>query len=133
MIRFPVLILAGILSAPLMDLGSVAWMRILPAGFDLTANYFLMVVLPVALVLHFAVALLLWKAFEPSPGVSGIVYVGTHLTAQAVMLTLFLNPIHDILIYLLVILASGTVVLFVFNRYFWCPTCAAVPRAKPGG
>ena len=127
MIRFPVLVVAGLLSAVLMDLGSIGWMRLMPPGLDLTANYFLMVVLPVALVLHFAMALLLWKAFEPSPGSSSVVYLGTHLVAQAALLKVFLNPLNDILIYLLVILASGAVVLFVFNRYFWCPTCAAVP------
>lgn len=126
MIRFPVLILAGLISAPLMDLGSVAWMQTMPAALDLTANYFLMVVLPVALILHFAMAVLLWKAFEPSPGPSSAAYLGAHATAQAVLLNVLLNPIQDILVYLLVILASGSLVLFVFNRYFWCAACAAM-------
>ncbi|HEY5647140.1 MAG TPA: hypothetical protein VIS76_14410 [Pseudomonadales bacterium] len=97
----------------------------MPAGLDLTGNYFLMVVLPVALVLHFSMAVLLWKAFEPSPGPSSAIYLGAHATAQAILLNLFLNPIQDILVYLLVILASGSLVLFVFNRYFWCAACAA--------
>ena len=126
MIRFPVLVLAGLLSAVLMDLGSVAWMQILPPRFDLTANYFIMVVLPVALVLYFVVALVFWKAFEPSPGVSAVVYLGTHLVAQAALLNYFFNPLSDILFYLLILLGSGSLVLFVFRRYFWCPACAAI-------
>ena len=126
MIRFPLLVLAGLLSAPLMDLGSVAWMQMLPPTLDLTANYFAMVVLPVAMILHFAVALLFWKAFEPSPGKGSVVYLGTHLAAQAAWLSMFLNPIADILVYDLVLLGTGSAVLFVFNRYFWCPACAAI-------
>ncbi len=126
MIRFPVLIFAGLLSAPLLDLGSIVWMKFLPPGLDLTANYFLMVVLPVVLVLHFTMALVLWKAFEPSPFLSSVAYLGSHLITDAVMLKLVMNPLTDILIYLLIILASGSSVLFVFNRYFWCRTCAAL-------
>ena len=59
MVRIPVLILFGLLSAPLMELLSVIWMRTAPMAMDLTANYFAMVVLPAALVLHFVIALLL--------------------------------------------------------------------------
>lgn len=126
MIRFPVLLLAGLLSAPLMDLGSVAWMQMMPPSIDLTANYFAMVVLPVALILHFAVALICWKAFEPSPLAGSVVYLGTHLVAQALMLNLLLNPLADILVYDLILLGTGSTILFVFNRYFWCPACAAI-------
>lgn len=126
MIRFPVLLLAGLLSAPLMDLGSVAWMQMMPPSIDLTANYFAMVVLPVALILHFTVALVCWKAFEPSPLAGSVVYLGTHLVAQALMLNLLLNPLADILVYDLILLGTGSTILFVFNRYFWCPACAAI-------
>lgn len=126
MIRYPVLFIAGVLSAVLMDLLSMVWMQTAPARLDLTANYFPMVVLPVALVLYFTVAVVLWKAFEPAPLIGSAVYLGTHLVAQALMLNYFYNPIGDIVVYEVILLAAGSVVLFVFNRYFWCPACAAI-------
>lgn len=126
MIRYPLLIIAGLLSAVLMDLLSVVWMQAAPARLDLTAHYFLMVVLPVALVLYFTVAVVFWKAFEPSPLIGSVVYLGTHLAAQALMLNYFYNPIADIVVYEVILLAAGSTVLFVFNRYFWCPACAAI-------
>lgn len=124
MIRYPVLILMGALSAPLMEVLSMLWMQILPASADLTANYFTAVVLPVALCLHFVMALVLWKAFEPAPLTGGAVYLGTHLLVQGIMLNAFFNPPLDILIFLAVLLTSGSLMIFVFNRYFWCPRCA---------
>lgn len=124
MIRYPILILAGLLSAPLMEFASMAWMKIMPQSADLTANYFPAVVLPVALLLHFVVALALWKAFEPAPKSGGAVYLGCHVVAQALLLNSFHNPMADIAMFVLMLLISGTLVLFIFNRYFWCPQCA---------
>jgi len=124
MIRYPVLVVMGLLSAPLMEIISMICMHLLPASFDLTANYFTAVVLPMALFLHFLMALILWKAFEPAPRSGGAVYVGAHMAAQAVMLNSFFNPPADIALFLTIILGSGTLMIFVFNRYFWCPQCA---------
>ena len=123
MLRNLLLILAGLLSAPLMEVGSVVWMRILPGAMDLTASYFAMVVLPVALVLHFLSALLLWKAFEPAPKKGGTIYLTTHIVTQATVLSLSGNPVMDVLSFCVVLLLSGSLMLFVFNRYFWCPQC----------
>ena len=123
MIRFPVLLVAGLVSAVLMELASMAWMQLIPAGTDLTANYFLMVVLPVALVLHFLMALLLWKAFEPAPKTGGALYLGTHIITQGTLLFLLGNPVTDIVQFCATLLVSGVMILFVFNRYFWCPHC----------
>lgn len=124
MIRYPVLILMGALSAPLTEVLSMVWLQILPTGVDLTANYFTAVLLPVALLLHFAMALVLWKAFEPAPIRGGVAYLSAHLITQGLMLNMFLNPAADIAAFLAVLLASGSLVIFVFNRYFWCPQCA---------
>jgi hypothetical protein len=124
MIRYPVLVVMGLISAPLMEIMGMLWMQLLPAGIDLTANYFTAVVLPVALCLHFLMAVILWKAFEPAPKSGGAVYLGTHMAAQAVMLNGLLNPPADIAVFLAILLFSGTLMIFVFNRYFWCPQCA---------
>lgn len=124
MIRYPVLLLMGALSAPLMEIMSMFWMGILPASVDLTANYFTAVVLPVALCLHFIMAIVLWRAFEPAPVKGGALYLGAHMLVQGVMLNGFFNPPMDILAFLAVLLASGSLMIFVFNRYFWCPHCA---------
>jgi len=124
MFRIPILLLAGLLSAPLMEVFSVMWMRIVPAEIDLTANYFVMVVLPMALLLHFIMALVLWKPFESRPRVGGVVYVGAHVITQATMLTLLGNPPFDVALYVLMLLISGGLIQFVFHRYFWCPACA---------
>ena len=123
MVRIPVLILFGLLSAPLMEVLSVIWMRTAPMAMDLTANYFAMVVLPAALVLHFVIALLLWKAFEPNPKVGGAIYLGTHIATQASILTYLGNPAADVALFCLTLLGSGGLILFVFDRYFWCPHC----------
>lgn len=124
MIRYAVLLVMGVLSAPLIELLSMVWLQILPSGADLTANYFTAVVLPVALFLHFSMALILWKAFEPAPIPGGVTYLGAHLIAQGLMLNMFHNPPADIAAFLAVLLASGCLMIFVFNRYFWCPHCA---------
>ena len=103
----------------------MVWMQIMPTSADLTANYFAVVVLPTALFLHFVMALLLWKAFEPAPRSGGAVYLGCHIVTQALMLNYFQNPAADIAMFVLTLLISGSLMLFVFNRYFWCPHCAA--------
>jgi len=124
MIRYPILIFAGLLSAPLLEIASIIWMQIMPQSADLTANYFPTVVLPVALLLHFIMALVLWKAFEPAPKSGGATYLGCHVVTQIIMLNYFHNPAADIAMFVLMLLISGGLVLFVFNRYFWCPQCA---------
>ena len=124
MIRYAVLILMGALSAPLMEILSIIWLQILPANADLTASYFSAVVLPMALFLHFTMALVLWKAFEPAPVRGGAVYLGAHLITQGLMLNAFFNPPADIAAFLGILLASGCLMIFVFDRYFWCPKCA---------
>ncbi|MEM8768875.1 MAG: hypothetical protein AAGE43_15615 [Pseudomonadota bacterium] len=124
MVRYPVLVLAGLLSAPLMEVLSMLWLNLVPAEADLTASYFPMVVLPVAIVVHFLAALVCWKAFEPAPKAGGVVYLAAHLAAQGAMLATFNNPAGDIAAFLGILLASGSVILFVFDRYFWCPQCA---------
>ncbi len=129
MVRILLVVLAGIASTPLMEVLAVLWMRTLPADIDLTANYFLSVVLPMALVLHFAMALLLWKVFEPSPRRNPAIYLSSHILAQATMLTVLGNPLADVVFFCITLLGSGTLVMTVFNRYFWCPTCAAPPDA----
>ncbi|MFV2091034.1 MAG: hypothetical protein ACC642_10265 [Pseudomonadales bacterium] len=129
MVRILLLIVAGLISAPLMEVLSVIWFRTLPAGIDLTANYFLSVVLPMALILHFIMALLLWKVFEPDPKRYCTIYVGTHVLTEAAMLTILGNPMADVALFCLTVIASGALVMTVFSRYFWCPACAAPPEA----
>ncbi len=124
MIRYLILVVAGLVSAPLMEVGSLVWMDAAPIYLDLTANYFVMVVLPVALLVHFSMALICWKAFEPITPRGAPVYLGTHLAAQAAMLSVLGNPLMDILPFLITLLVSGSLILFVFTRYFWCPRCA---------
>ncbi len=124
MIRYPVLILMGVLSAPLTEILSMAWLQLLPGTADLTANYFTAVVLPVVLFVHFVMALVLWKAFEPAPISGGAAYLGAHLISQGLLLNMFFNPPADIAAFLALVLASGCLMIFVFNRYFWCPHCA---------
>jgi hypothetical protein len=123
-VRIPILILAGLLSVPLMEIAGILWMRAAPLNIDLTANYFAMVVLPMALLVHFLACLALWKIFEPSPKVGGVTYVGTHVVAQSAALTLMGNPPMDVLVYCIILLFSGSLTQFVFHRYFWCPHCA---------
>ena len=123
MVRYMVLILMGVLSAPLMEVLAAIWLQILPTSADLTAHYFTAVVLPAALFLHFVMALVLWKAFEPAPIPGGAAYLGAHLIAQGLMLNALHNPPADIAAYLAVLLGSGCLMVFVFKRYFWCPHC----------
>ena len=34
------------------------------------------------------------------------------------------NPAMDIFAYCMMVLVSGALTQFVFDRYFWCPACA---------
>ena len=124
MIRILLIVLAGVVSAPLQEVVGIIWMRIIPSDLDLTANYFSSVVFPAALILHFAMALILWKLLEPQPKRNGSIYVGTHVLTQATLLTLLGNPPADIAMTCTAVLVSGALVMTVFNRYFWCPKCA---------
>ena len=125
-VRAGLVILAGLLSAPLTDALSILWMNLAPADLDLTGSYFLSVVLPAVLFLHLVMACVLWKAFEPEPTRNPVIYVATHAVAQAAMLNLFNNPAADILTIIAIVIVSGTAVMALFRRYFWCEHCSVM-------
>lgn len=125
-LRVTLVILAGLLSAPLTDLLGIFWLSMAPADLDLTGSYYLSVVLPAVLFLHLLMALLLWKLFERQPTRNPIIYVTTHVIAQAAMLNALGNPAADIAIYATVVLLSGAAVMGLFRYYFWCPHCSLV-------
>ena len=101
-------------------------MNLAPADLDLTGSYFLSVVLPAVLFLHLVIACVLWKAFEPEPTRNPVIYVATHAVAQAAMLNLFNNPAADILTIIAIVIVSGTAVMALFRRYFWCEHCSVM-------
>ena len=49
MVRILILVVAGVLAAPLQEVLGVVWMRALPLSVDLTGNYLLMVTMPVVI------------------------------------------------------------------------------------
>lgn len=123
-LRVFLVILAGLLSAPLTDLLGIYWMGLAPADLDLTGSYYLSVVVPAVLFLHLLMALVLWKLFERDPTRNPIIYVATHVIAQVAMLNVFGNPTADIAIYAAIVMLSGGAVMGMFRYYFWCPHCA---------
>ncbi|MCB1683620.1 MAG: hypothetical protein R3E82_14025 [Pseudomonadales bacterium] len=123
-LRVILVILAGLLSAPLTDLLGIYWMGLAPADLDLTGSYYLSVVIPTVLFLHLLMAVVLWKLFAREPTRNPVIYVATHVIAQAGMLNAFGNPTADIATYATIVLLSGGAVMGLFRYYLWCPHCA---------
>jgi len=126
-VRIALSIFAGLLSAVLTESLSVVAMKAAPLGMDLTGDFFVSVLIPVVLCVHVAMALVFWKAFEPNPLLNPILFVAAHAAFQSAELATFGNPMRDIGLYVAIIVASGTLVSWVFRRYFWCPACAQPP------
>ena len=125
-LRILILIIAGVISAPLLDVVSMAWMRSAPMGIDLVGNYFTSVAIPIVMIIHLLAALLLWKLFEPQAIRNCCIYVLSHAIAQAAMWNAFNNPVGDIVSIVVIILLSGGLVMGVFHRFFWCPACMQI-------
>ena len=125
--RYVVLVIAALISAPLFEVLSMVWLRLLPASADLTGNYVATVAAPVALCLHFMWALALWKLFEPIANRGSVVFVGTHAMAQGALLAVLGNHVGDVIAVTAVVALSGTMVMGAFSRYIWCPHCAYPP------
>ncbi len=119
MLRTALAFIAGLVSVALSEAFSVTWMMIAPANLDLTANYFLSVVVPAVLLVHLSITLIFWKALAPNPGPNCGFFIGTHAIAQGAALFLLNNPPADIASYVAIILLSGALVSTVFRRYIW--------------
>ena len=119
MLRTALAFIAGLLSVALSEIFSITWMTVAPANLDLTANYFLSVVVPAVLLVHLSTTLIFWKALAPNPGRNCGFFIGTHAIAQGAALFLLNNPPADIASYVAIILLSGALVSTVFRRYIW--------------
>jgi len=127
LLRIIILIIAGVLAAPAQEVLGVLWLQVMPLGIDLSGNYLLMVLVPVVLCLHFAIALVLWKAFEPAPGIASVVFVASHAVSQGLLLRLLGNPLGDVLTTCVIVVLSGALVTTVFSQFIWCPRCSVPP------
>ena len=119
MLQTALAFVAGLLSVALSEIFSITWMTVAPANLDLTANYFLSVVVPAVLLVHLTMTLIFWKALARNPGRNCGLFIGTHAIAQAAALFLMNNPPADIASYVAIILLSGALVSTVFRRYIW--------------
>ncbi|MCZ6459057.1 MAG: hypothetical protein O6766_06800, partial [Gammaproteobacteria bacterium] len=107
MLRTALAFIAGLLSVALSEIFSITWMTVAPANLDLTANYFMSVVVPAVLLVHLSITLIFWKALAPNPGRNCGFFIGTHAIGQGVALFLLNNPPADIASYVAIILLSG--------------------------
>ncbi len=119
MLQTALAFIAGLLSVALSEIFSITWMMVAPANLDLTANYFLSVVVPAVLLVHLSITLIFWKALAPNPGRNCGFFIGTHAIGQGAALFVLNNPPADIASYVAVILLSGALVSTVFRRYIW--------------
>ena len=119
MLRTALAFIAGLLSVALSEVFSITWMMVAPASLDLTASYFLSVVVPAVLLVHLSMTLIFWKVLAPNPGRNCGFFIGTHAIAQGAALFLLNNPPADIASYVAIILLSGALVSTVFRRYIW--------------
>lgn len=117
MLQTALAFVAGLLSVALSEIFSITWMTVAPANLDLTANYFLSVVVPAVLLVHLTMTLIFWKALAPNPGRNCGIFIGTHAIGAG--LFLLNNPPADIASYVAIILLSGALVSTVFRRYIW--------------
>ncbi len=119
MLRTALAFVAGLLSVALSEIFSITWMTVAPASLDLTASYFLSVVVPAVLLVHLTMTLIFWKALAPNPGRNCGFFIGTHAIGQGSALFLLNNPPADIATYVTIILLSGALTCTVFRRYIW--------------
>ena len=119
MLRTALAFIAGLLSVALSEVFSITWMTVAPASLDLTASYFLSVVVPAVLLVHLSMTLIFWKVLAPNPGRNCGFFIGTHAIGQGAVLFMLNNPPADIATYVTIILLSGALTCTVFRRYIW--------------
>ena len=127
-VRIFLMIVAGALSVALTEVCTSLILLNAPLDLDLTANLFVSVILPSVLLVHLIMAFVFWKAFEPEPVRNSLIFIAAHAGLQSFELVALNNPLGDVAAYLTVIVLSGSLVTFVFRRYFWCPACAQIPK-----
>lgn len=127
-VRIFLMIVAGALSVALTEVCTSLILLNAPLDLDLTANLFVSVIVPSVLLVHLIMAFVFWKAFEPEPVRNSLIFIAAHAGLQSVELVALNNPLGDVVSYLTIIVLSGSLVTFVFRRYFWCPACAQIPK-----
>lgn len=127
-VRIFLMILAGALSVALTEVCTSLILLNAPLDLDLTANLFVSVIIPSVILVHLVIAFVFWKAFEPEPVRNPLIFIAAHAGLQSIELVAFNNPVGDVISYLIIIVLSGLLVTSVFRRYFWCPTCAQIPK-----
>ena len=119
-VRTLYLVLAGLVSAQLVDMVGVLWLKVAPAALDLTGGYLFTVAAPATLIVNFLAALALWKLMEPAPVRNTAVYLGVHLTALALTWASAGNPAEQIALVCAASTVSGIAVFGTFRHFFWC-------------
>jgi hypothetical protein len=125
-VRIILVILAGALGVALTEVFTMTILSLAPLDLDLTSNLFVSVVIPAVLMVHLLLALIFWKAFEPEPMRTSLIFIASHASLQAYELVILNNPTADIAAYVTIIILSGLAVTWVFRRYFWCSACARI-------
>lgn len=125
-VRITLVILAGAIGVVLTEVFTMTILNVAPLDLDLTSNLFVSVVTPAVLMVHLLLSLIFWKAFEPEPMRSSMIFIASHAGLQAYELFTFNNPPADVAAYVIIIVLSGLAVTWVFRRYFWCPACARI-------
>ena len=119
MLAIIVLIVMGLASVVGSEVLSIVALTNAPAGFDLTNNFFMTLVLPSVAIVVALNALILWKVFSRRTGLRAAIYTATYALAYLGLLANFNNPPGDITTYLAIVLISAPVILGGCYALFW--------------
>ena len=112
-------VVAGLISPILTDIGTVIWLGIISPYVDATGNYWLFTVAPVVFDVMVLQCLVLWKAYKANLMRTAAIYLGVYAAMEVFWLNRIFNPSADIATYVLIILVVGAAVIAAFNHFFW--------------
>ena len=118
-VQLALIVLMGLASVLPTEIVSIMWLTSLQRGFEITANLFVLVPLPIIAVMVALQGIVLARLYRSRPLLHGAVYLGVFAVAYASWLTRLFNPPGDVARYVVIILFVGGIVLSLVSRLVW--------------
>ena len=118
-VQLALIVLVGLANVLPTEIVSIIWLTSLQRSFEVTANLFLLVPLPIVAVMVAVQALVLSRLYRPRPLLHGAVYLAVYAAAYSAWLTRLFNPPEDVARYALIILVMGSIVMALVARFVW--------------
>ncbi len=118
-VQLTLIVLVGLASVLPTEIVSIMWLTSLQRSFEITANLFVLVPLPIVAVMVALQAVVLSHLYRPRPLLHGAVYLVVFAGAYSAWLTRLFNPPEDVARYALIILVMGGIVMTLVARFVW--------------